>query len=396
MNNNKAKWIAIPFLIMIMGTFIISIMSKDRVVSASENRTLQQKPTVADIRKGVYTSKFETYFSDQFPFREELSMVYSKANLIFGNNKIRNYYILDDNWIMPTPAKIISDEELEDLAKDINELTQIGIETNKEVYYVSTPHKESMLSHLYPKYTEGLENSINNKNRFKKYIDTEKTKFIDVDEHFLKGFTEQEREKLYFKTDHHWNGIGAFEGFKYMMEEMNILADKPWDEYTTTMFDKGYFLGSYNKNLNKLVQEDEIIPYVHMKNKQNYEYFKFDGTMDVKGKEEDFVARDREKEEILYGGAYMFGNACSILKIRNEEALTNKKVMIFRDSYQAPTSWLFADIFEEVQLVDPRYIEDLDMTIDDMIRESDADTVMFMYNNTDFKMMIETMREQRQ
>lgn len=396
MNNNKAKWITIPFVIMIMGTFIIAIISKDRVVSASENRTLQQKPTVEDIKKGVYTSKFESYFSDQFPFREELSMVYTEANLIFGNNKIRNYYLLDDNWIMPTPAKVISDEELEDLANDINELAQIGIETNKEIYYISTPHKESMLSHLYPKYTGGLENSINNKNRFKKYIDTEKTKFIDVDEHFLKEFTEQEREKLYFKTDHHWNGIGAFEGFKYIIEKMNILDNKPWDEYITTMFDKGYFLGSYNKNLNKLVKEDEAIPYVHMKNRQNYEYFKFNGTMDVKGKEEDFIARDRKKEEILYGGAYMFGNACSILKIRNEEALTNKKVIIFRDSYQAPTSWLFADIFEEVQLVDPRYIEDLDMTIDDIIRESDADIVMFMYNSTDFKMMIEIIREQRQ
>ncbi|QUH18652.1 hypothetical protein [Alkaliphilus sp. B6464] len=396
MNNNKAKWITIPFVIMIMGTFIINIISKDRVVSASENRTLQQKPTVEDIKKGVYTSKFESYFSDQFPFREELSMIYTEANLVLGNNKIRNYYLLDDNWIMPTPSKVISDEELEDLANDINELAQIGIETNKEIYYVSTPHKESMLSHLYPKYTGGLENSINNKNRFKKYIDTEKTKFIDVDEHFFKEFTEQEREKLYFKTDHHWNGIGAFEGFKYIIEKMNILDNKPWDEYITTMFDKGYFLGSYNKNLNKLVKEDEVIPYVHMKNKQNYEYFKFNGTMDVKGKEEDFVARDRNKEEILYGGAYMFGNACSILKIRNEEALTNKKVIIFRDSYQAPTSWLFADIFEEVQLVDPRYIKDLDMTIDDIIRESDAHIVIFMYNNTDFKMMIKTMREQRQ
>lgn len=395
MNNNKAKWLIVPFIIIIMGTFIINIMYKDKAVSVSENRALEQKPTLEDLKKGEYTNKFESYFSDQFPFREELSNVYVKAKLTFGSNKVRNYYLLDDNWIMPTPVKVISDEELKKLAKDINELAQIGIETNKEIYYVSIPHKESMLSHLYPKYTEGLDNVINNKNRLKKYIDIGKVKFLDVDDYFLKKFTEKEREKLYFKTDHHWNGIGAFEGFKYIIEEMNILDKKPWNEYTTIMFDKGFFLGSYNKNLSKLVKEDEIIPYVHKKDKPNYKYFQFDGSKDVEGKEEDFVAQDRNKEEILYGGAYVFSDVCSILKIRNDEALTNKKVIIFRDSYQAPTSWLFADIFAEVQLVDPRYVDKLDITTDDIIRKSDADIVIFMYNNKDFKEMIETMRKRR-
>lgn len=395
MNNNKAKWLIVPFIIIIMGTFIINIMYKDKAVSVSENRALEQKPTLEDLKKGEYTNKFESYFSDQFPFREELSNVYTKAKLTFGSNKVRNYYLLDDNWIMPTPVEIISDKELENLAKDINELAQIGIETNKKVYYASIPHKESMLSHLYPKYTEGLDNVINNKNRLKKYIDIGKVKFINVDDYFLKKFTEAERENLYFKTDHHWNGIGAFEGFKYIIEEMNILDKKPWDEYTTTMYDKGSFLGSYNKNLNKLVKEDETIPYVYKKDKPNYKYFQFEGSKDVEGKEEDFVAQDRNKGEILYGGAYVFSDVCSILKIRNDKALTNKKVIIFRDSYQAPTSWLFADIFAEVQLVDPRYVEKLDMTIDDIVRKSDADIVIFMYNNKDFKEMIETMRKQR-
>lgn len=395
MNNNKAKWLIVPFIIIIMGTFIINIMYKDKAVSVSENRALEQKPILEDLKKGEYTNKFESYFSDQFPFREELSNVYVKAKLSFGSNKVRNYYLLDDNWIMPTPVKVISDEELKKLAKDINELAQIGIETNKEIYYVSIPHKESMLSHLYPKYTEGLDNVINNKNRLKKYIDIGKVKFLDVDDYFLKKFTEKEREKLYFKTDHHWNGIGAFEGFKYIIKEMNILDKKPWNEYTITMFDKGFFLGSYNKNLSKLVKEDEIIPYVHKKDKPNYKYFQFDGSKDVEGKEEDFVAQDRNKEEILYGGAYVFSDVCSILKIRNDEALINKKVIIFRDSYQAPTLWLFADIFAEVQLVDPRYVDKLDITTDDIIRKSDADIVIFMYNNKDFKEMIETMRKRR-
>ena len=87
----------------------------------------------------------------------------------------------------------------------------------------------------------------------------------------------------------------------------------------------------------------------------------------------------------------MFGNACNILKIRNKEALSDKKILIIRDSYQAPTSWLFADIFSEVQLVDPRYTETLDLSIEEIIKDSDADIVMFMYNSTDFKSMIDAI-----
>lgn len=396
MNRKKAKYIALPFIIIIIGIFFVHIISKDKESSASENRVLAQKPTIKDIEEGEYTSKFESYFSDQFPFREELSEIYSRAQMMLGKNKIKDYYLLENNWIMPTPSKLMSNNELKETANEINELSKIAANSNKKVYYASTPHKESMLTHLYPKHTNGLTNAINNKNEFKSYLDLDTINFIDVDEDFLEKFNESQRENLYFKTDHHWNGIGAYEGFKSIIEEMNIVDNTYWDNYTQTLFDRGYFLGSYNKNLNNLVEEDETIPYVHLKDKPNYEYYKFDGKTEVKGKEEDFVATRRNEKEILYGGAYMFGNACSILKIKNEDALSDKKILILRDSYQAPSSWLFADIFSEVQLVDPRYIRDLNMSIDDIIKDSDADIVMFMYNTTDFKMMIDVMKEKRE
>lgn len=389
MNNKKAKYIVIPFVTVIMAMFLIHIVSEDKESSASENRSLAQIPSVKDIKKEDFTSKFESYFSDQFPFREELSEIYSKLQLMLGKNKIKNYYVLDNDWIMPTPVEVLSETKLKDSAKKINELSKVAVESNKKVYYASTPHKESMLKHLYPKYTEGLENATNNKNKFKSYLDKDKIDFIDIDEDFLGKFNEKEREKLYFKTDHHWNGIGAYEGFKSIIENMDEVGDVSWDNYTTTNFDKGYFLGSYNMNLNKLVKLDETIPYVHLKNKPNYEYYKYDGKNETKVKEEDVVATRRNEDEILYGGAYMFGNACNILKIRNQDALINKKILIFKDSYQGPTSWLFSDIFSEVQLVDPRYTEKLDMSAQEIIEDSDADMVMFMYNSTDFKSMID-------
>lgn len=395
MNNKKAKYIAIPFLIAIIATLFIHTISKDKEISASENRSLAQIPSVEDVQKEDFTKKFEAYFSDQFPFREELSQLYNKVELMLGKNKIKNYYVLENNWVMPTPVDTLSEEDLKDSAEKINELSQAALKSNKKVYYASAPHKESMLTNLYPKFTKGLNNATENKNKFKNYLDKDKIDFIDIDEDFLSKFNEKEREKLYFKTDHHWNGIGAYEGFKTIMEEMKKtegIKNINWDNYIKTDLKKGYFLGSYNLNLNNLVKEDEDIPYVHSKNKHKYEYFKYDGKKETKGKEEDFVATRRHEDEILYGGAYMFGNACNILKIKNKDALSDKKILIIRDSYQAPTSWLFADMFSEVQLVDPRYTEKLDLSIKEIIEDSDADIVMFMYNSTDFKSMIDEIK----
>lgn len=395
MSNNKAKWMAIPFIIIILGIFFINIIVGDKTISTQENRTLQQKPTIEDLKDGTYGDKFESYFSDQFVFREELSKIYSRMKIAIGNSKINSYYyLLEDNWIMPSPSKIIPDSELKDMAKEINDLAEIGIKTGKKVYYVSTPHKDSVLSYLYPKHTDGLDNTLKNEKNVEKYFDATKIKIINIDEYFLSEFTEKEREKLYFKTDHHWNGIGAFEGFKYIVEKMDMPGVNPsWDKYVTTTYDKGRFLGSYNKNIGNLVKEKESIPYVYLKDKPHYEFFTFDGVKEIKKREEDFVATHRNRKEIIYGGAYMFSSSCSILKIRNKDALSDKKIIIFIDSYQPPTSLMFADVFSEVQLVDPRYIEKLNMSVEDIIKESDVDILMFMYNNRGFKEMINTMEE---
>lgn len=391
MNQNKAKFIVIPFIILIFGLFFINIINPDKEVSASENRALKQRPTKEDKEDKSYASDYEAYYSDQFAFREELSDMYTKLEILLGKNKVKNYYLLDDNWIMPTPIKNIDESKIKSIANNLNDMARIGKKSNKEIYYVSTPHKENILAHMYEKGIKDVGNAQKNKDMLKEYIDKDDVKFIDLDNYFLNNFDKDKLESFYFKTDHHWNGIGAFEGFKYIIEKMNVVENILRDDYTITNLDRGYFLGSYNKNLNKLVDENEEIPYVHLKDKSNYKYFRYDGKKEFEIKEEQCLASARNKDDILYGGAYMFGEA--FVKLQNEDALIDKKIIIFRDSYQAPTSWLFADIFKEVQIVDPRHVKSIDMSCSEILEKSDADIAMFMYNSVDFEEMIGEMKK---
>lgn len=116
-----------------------------------------------------------------------------------------------------------------------------------------------------------------------------------------------------------------------------------------------------------------------------------DTKKDTKVKEEKIIASFRNKDKWDYGGAYMRGTNCNILKIKNNKSLTDKKAIVFRDSYQAPMTWMLADLFSQVEIVDPRYIENLDMTYEDIIKRSDSDIVLFMYNSFGFEGMIKEM-----
>ncbi|QUH19430.1 hypothetical protein [Alkaliphilus sp. B6464] len=66
-------------------------------------------------------------------------------------------------------------------------------------------------------------------------------------------------------------------------------------------------------------------------------------------------------------------------------------MLVFRDSYQAPTTLMFADLFSEVQFIDPRNIENIKMSYEEIIQNSDSDIVVFMYNSSGFDSMIKNM-----
>jgi hypothetical protein len=395
MNRKKSKYIVVPFLVIINIVFLMNIFVPDRKVSIAENRNLEKKPTIKDIINGTYVSKFEKYYTDQFVFREEMISINRMFEVKLEKSEVDNYYLVENNWILGKFPQILTSSKLDQYTDAINELSKISHNLGKDVYFALTPHKTNMFKHLYPKFVDNKENININKKSFESRLKSNIITFLDIDEYMLDKFSDKEREKLYFKTDHHWNGLGAFEGFKLMAEEMDLgvssqVLEEHFNKYKTMEYNKMDFIGSYNRNLNMLVDEKEYPIYVYLEN-QNYKYFLNDGKKDKKIKEEDVIATLRNKNEWDYGGAYVRGSVCNILKIKNADALIDKKILVFRDSYQAPTTLMFADLFSEVLFVDPRNIEKVDMTYEQIIKNIDSDIIMFMYNSSGFDSMIKTM-----
>ena len=391
MNRKKARYIIIPFLTIVFGFIILNIMTPDKKYSIAENRNLEKKPTLKDIEDGKFVSKFESYYNDQFVFRDEMISINKKSEVKLNKTEVGNYYLVDDNWILGKFPKQLSEQQLNDYSNAINELSEVSYSLDKDVYFTMMPHKTNVLKHLYPKYVDNTENIDINKNEIRSRIETDIVTYIDMDDYMLNNFSQDELEKLYFKTDHHWTGIGAFENFKMMASKMDLGVsqeelDKHFDRYKTLTIKNKDFIGSYNQNLDMLVEEEEYVNYAYTDNAQ-YTY----ELNSKKKKEEEVIATSRNDKEWDYGGAYIRGAQTNILNIKNEDALVDKKILIFRDSYQAPTTWLFADLFSEVEIADPRNIDKIDKTYKEIIEESNSDMVMFMYNSSGFDSMVKTM-----
>ena len=64
----------------------------------------------------------------------------------------------------------------------------------------------------------------------------------------------------------------------------------------------------------------------------------------------------------------------------NENAPNKTHILIIKDSYVNPMQVMFAEQFQTVEVVDNRYITDV--TAAELVKESNADLVLFMFNDT--------------
>ena len=389
----KNRYIIIPFLVIIVTFFVFNTISPDKEYSKVENRTLSKRPSLEKVGGENFSKEYEDYYNDQFVFRDFLIGVNTVTDYILNKTEVGNYYVVDNNWILGKFPNVFNEKRLNRYSNAINKLANVGKSEGKDVYFAMTPHKTNVLKHLYPQYVETRSIDKNIKG-FEDKLNKEVINYIEMDDYMMNKFSKKELESMYFKTDHHWNGKGAFEGFKRIIEEMDLGISSEnlkniFSKYKEVTVDSKKFNGSYNKNICMVVREKEYPDYFTIKENKNNDVEYFLNGENVK--EEDVIATSRHEEEWDYGGAYSRGAQMNILKIKNKDAFSDKKILVIRDSMQGATTWLFRDFFKETELIDPRNISDIKKSYTEIIKESDADIVLFMFNSSGFDSMINEM-----
>ena len=157
-------------------------------------------------------------------------------------------------------------------------------------------------------------------------------------------------EYIYFKSDHHWTGLGAYYAYK-AFADTNGLPALNLKDCTEHQIDG--FTGSFSNSAPNL-----DVDSVH------YWDFPYSVTMDLTydgGNTEtyDTPYYKGAAEGSLTYGVFIFGdNPLTVLKSKSENATQGKKLAIVKESYGNCLAPYFTNNYEEVHVIDFRYFRD--------------------------------------
>lgn len=383
----------IAFICTLVGGLALHLVIKDRPTSNMENRTLQ---TVAELDvsvestlNGELTKKLESYISDQFPFRDAWMKAYVQAQGKMGKTYINDSYFVDyaSGWIISKPVlEMKKEEELATFADGFVEIQDGLNEHEIPMAFFTFPAKATYVRNPSPAYLP--DDTGEESNRLLHSIMTEK----GIDNAVLMDFIGDEVDvhDMYFKTDHHWNIYGAYQGYEALMENISARIDEDiepiaYDEAANVCLENE-FVGSWNKQLYMTVNSDDQVCYNYPKSFESQ--FKIYKGPVAEGKEIAFndiyglVRNNPEEDTVSYATGYTADYG--VLNIINEHAESDKHIVVVKDSYFNAIQFHVASHFKQLTVLDLRYIEENPV---DFIAELDADYVFFVYNDRNFNVV---------
>ncbi len=373
---NKKLFILSVFLILIYGFYNSINSPKDKLSLENRSAVKLQQPTVDDFLHRGLQKNFEDGLTDQLPFAEESKRTYNYVASYLGGKlfeslsseknmgyiKYNNLLLYDDYIVYPTRNMDKTLPILRDNIENVSYLISTYPQLNFFVYYIEkdtdiyfdSGEKLGIMEYLY----SNLNLSQDHMGAF--IIDS----FADY-------------EKYFYKTDHHWNNIGSFKGYKDLVKLMDLKNPVTIkDEYTfvdALSGSKALETGTtdYKKEDFKVYIYD--LPPLEVK-VNGSSVLEYGGEV---------VLANRNVDKISYGDYYGgdFGET-----VFNTGNIMNKSVLVIGDSYDNAILNPLASHFYKTYAIDLRYYElenGIPFDFDSYVKNNYIDTVLFI-GNIDF------------
>lgn len=359
------KIMCLLFILVLATITGLNIIKKDKNFSDTENRMLAQKPkfTIEKFMEGRFTKKFEKYKVDQFINRDMWIKIKSSTDKLLGKNKSSGVYLGKDGYLIEDFEKP-SDKVLSKNIKAINKFSNKYKNINQ--YMAIVPNAVDILNEKLPKYAPVISQ--------KKYIDgfeSNLNKNINTIDAY-KALKSHNDEYIYYKTDHHWTTLGAYYTFLEAAKTMKLDSSK--NEYEKFRVSNNFYGTLYSKSGYEVKTPDNIDIYIP-KNKEDEYIINY---IDEQKKTASFYDSSKLDTKDKYG-VFLGGNH-PIVNIKTTSQ-SNKKILIFKDSYANSFVEFLTPYFSEIIMVDPRYYYD---DIDKLISDKKITDMLFLYNANTF------------
>lgn len=341
---------------MITSVFLLNLCTPDQRFSYIENRNLQMFPelSIAPLLTGQLSNEIETYVSDQWIFRDYFIEVKSEMEFLLGKDE-NNGVMLSSN---ETLIERFEEPDYTLIDRNIDAINTFSESVKVPVYTTLIPtqsevHKDLLVKGA-PTYSQ---------NTLIAYTYSRLRNTIHV-EHDLKS---HKNEYIFYNTDHHWTTLGAYYGYKKIIEDMGGVATD-LSQYTQTTRAVDFNGTIYNKSGIRRAQSDVIFTYV-----ENQEIMVHDGeTLRTELLYQELEAEETDKYTLFLGG----NNPLVTISGTGEG-----KLLIIKDSYTNSMVPFFIPHYEEIHLVDLRFKRD---KISDYVSQNHITEVLICYSVSNF------------
>jgi len=342
------KLMTLSFMTILIGVFLLGFILPDESISFSERRPLVDKPEFNgdNILSGEYFEDLEKYFLDHMPLRERFKSI--KANLelhVFKKSDINDMYVYEDHLIkIEYPYNPVMGQRFVDYVETIKDMY---LKENK-VYLSIIPDK----NYFGPDHALKLD--------YDQMIED-----IKAGEYtYLDLFSVLELED-YYLTDPHWKQENLDKVVDLLSKKMNF--EMSTLDYEIQSFDR--FFGAY-AGQSSISSNSESLKYLYHESMKDIEVFNYELNDYINLYNQDAL-EGIDPYDIFVGGA------SPLIEIINEDASSDKELIIFRDSFSSALAPLLTQSYSKITLVDTRYINH--DYLDNFIEFNDQD-VLFLYS----------------
>lgn len=304
--------------------------------SVSERRALAQKPafSVETVLSGEFMSGFESYCLDQFPMRENFRSLKAFAEYGLLQKKDNHKIYVEDGYAAQILYPLNENAVNNALAK-FAKIYDANIKASGSKVFVSViPDKGYFLAkeNGYPSLDyKRMFDMVSGGMDYAKYIDI--TGSLSLSD--------------YYRTDTHWRQENIIPVAKTLRQAMGLSVRglDSLKEVTAKDDFRGVYYGQ-----SALPLPAEPLNYMTGNAIEHAKVYNFetDRTSGV---------YDREKLKAKDPYDVFLSGASALLTVTNEEAKTDRELILFRDSFGSSMAPLFIDEYKKITLVDIRYLQ---------------------------------------
>lgn len=329
----KEKIHVLTFALFFICLSIFAWIKPSEQISDSELRRLAQKPKLSgkSILEGSFMKDFESYTLDQFPMREDFRKL-KAITYLYGMRQLDNngIYVEDGYAVkMEYPYNEASIDYACDRFKNVYD--RFIKESNAKVYFTVVPDKNYYFSSSHGALSIDYEKLFAD---MKKGMDF--AEYIDIADTLNKG--------NFYTTDTHWNQAYITEAADLIADKMGTRLDNNYTKVTAKLPFYGVYYGQA-----ALPMKPDKMQYLTNSAINNCKVFDWQNNKEIKVYDETML-ETRSPYDLFLGGSL------SLITIENDKALTDKELVIFRDSFGSSISPLLISGYKKITLVDIRYL----------------------------------------